>query len=155
MIDLDPGFRIGEDGELKLLKQDVLDELLEECYSKGEEEFLSFTERFGTGKNDRKIEGIILKLYEYSGSYPRPEQWLDRCAAVYTEEEAAEAMIRRAKEHVLIRIEEPEKLIRRGLKICEEPDGPYMYADMLEEDLRGIEKIRTVSYTHLTLPTKA
>ena len=142
VIDLDPGFRIGEDGELKLLKQDVLDELLEECYSKGEEEFLSFTERFGTGKNDRKIEGIILKLYEYSGSYPRPEQWLDRCAAVYTEEEAAEAMIRRAKEHVLIRIEEPEKLIRRGLKICEEPDGPYMYADMLEEDLRGIEKIR-------------
>lgn len=108
VIDLDPGFRIGEDGELKLLKQDVLDELLEECYSKGEEEFLSFTERFGTGKNDRKIEGIILKLYEYSGSYPRPEQWLDRCAAVYTEEEAAEAMIRRAKEHVLIRIEEPE-----------------------------------------------
>ena len=145
VIDLDPGFRIGEDGELKLLKQDVLDELLEECYSKGEEEFLSFTERFGTGKNDRKIEGIILKLYEYSGSYPRPEQWLDRCAAVYTEEEAAEAMIRRAKEHVLIRIEEPEKLIRRGLKICEEPDGPYMYADMLEEDLRGIEKIRKCS----------
>ena len=42
VIDLDPGFRIGEDGELKLLKQDVLDELLEECYSKGEEEFLSF-----------------------------------------------------------------------------------------------------------------
>lgn len=54
-------------------------------------------------------------------------------------------MIRRAKEHVLIRIEEPEKLIRRGLKICEEPDGPYMYADMLEEDLRGIEKIRKCS----------
>ena len=84
MIDLDPGFRIGEDGELKLLKQDVLDELLEECYSKGEEEFLSFTERFGTGKNDRKIEGIILKSYEYSGSYPRPEQWLDRsCCGIY------------------------------------------------------------------------
>ena len=64
VIDLDPGFRIGEDGELNFLKQDVLDELLEECYSKGEEEFLSFTERFGTGKNDRKIEGIILKLYD-------------------------------------------------------------------------------------------
>ena len=43
------------------------------------------------GKMTGKIEGIILKLYEYSGSYPRPEQWLDRCAAVYTEEEAAEA----------------------------------------------------------------
>ena len=57
VIDLDPGFRIGEDGELKLLKQDVLDELLEECYSKGEEEFLSFTERFGTGKMTGRSKG--------------------------------------------------------------------------------------------------
>lgn len=145
VIDLDPGFRIGEDGELKLLKQDVLDELLEECYAKGDEAFLAFTERFGTGKNDRKIEGLILKLYEYSGSYPRPEQWLDRCAAAYAEEEAADAMIRRAKEHVLLRIGEPEKMLQKGLKICEEPDGPYMYADMLESDLYGIEKIKKCS----------
>ena len=28
-IDLDPGFRTGEDGELKLMKQDVVDEVLE------------------------------------------------------------------------------------------------------------------------------
>ena len=30
MVSLDPGFRIGEDGEVALLKQQVLDELLEE-----------------------------------------------------------------------------------------------------------------------------
>lgn len=33
MIGIDPGFRIAEEGELKLLKQDVLDELLEERYA--------------------------------------------------------------------------------------------------------------------------
>ena len=79
VIGIDPGFRIAEEGELKLLKQDVMDELLEACYASGEEDFLEFTERFGTGRNDRKIEGIILKMYEYSRSYPRPDRWLDRC----------------------------------------------------------------------------
>ena len=33
VIDIDPGFRIAEEGELKLLKQDVLEELLEACYA--------------------------------------------------------------------------------------------------------------------------
>ena len=79
VIGIDPGFRIAEEGELKLLKQDVMDELLEACYASGEEDFLEFAERFGTGRNDRKIEGIILKMYEYSRSYPRPDRWLDRC----------------------------------------------------------------------------
>ena len=40
VIDIDPGFRIAEEGELKLLKQDVLEELLEACYAEGTEEFL-------------------------------------------------------------------------------------------------------------------
>ena len=35
-LDIDPRFRIAEEGELKLLKQDVLDELLEERYAEGE-----------------------------------------------------------------------------------------------------------------------
>ena len=49
VIGIDPGFRIAEEGELKLLKQDVLEELLEECYAEAKEEFLDFTERFGSG----------------------------------------------------------------------------------------------------------
>ena len=33
VIDIDPGFRTAEEGELKLLRHDVLDELLEEKYA--------------------------------------------------------------------------------------------------------------------------
>ena len=42
-IDLDPGFRIAEEGELKLLKQDVLDNVLENAYEEADEGFLDFT----------------------------------------------------------------------------------------------------------------
>lgn len=76
VIDLDPGFRIAEEGELKLLKQDVLEELLEERYVQGEKDFLEFTEKYSSGRSDKKIEDIILKLHEYSLSYPQPEKWL-------------------------------------------------------------------------------
>ena len=39
-IGLDPAFRMGTEAETRLLMQDVLDELLEEEYGKGEEDFL-------------------------------------------------------------------------------------------------------------------
>ena len=39
LIGLDPGYRTGEEGELKLLKEDVMKELLEAYYARGEEKF--------------------------------------------------------------------------------------------------------------------
>ena len=138
VIGIDPGFRIAEEGELKLLKQDVLEDLLEECYAEAKEEFLDFTERFGSGKRDKKIEEIILKMYEYSRSYPRPDRWLDQCVKAY----ASEDLEVRAEERVRMRAADIERVLERGLKICEEPDGPYMYGDMLDSDLQELEELQ-------------
>ena len=137
VIGIDPGFRIAEEGELKLLKQDVLEELLEERYAEAEEEFLDFTERFGSGKSDKKIEEIILKMYEYSRSYPQPDRWLDQCVKAY-ESKDLEA---RAEERARMRAADMRKVLEHGLKICEEPDGPYMYGDMLDSDLEELERL--------------
>lgn len=144
VIGIDPGFRIAEEGELKLLKQDVLEELLEECYASEDEAFIKFVEKFGTGKNDRKIEGIILKLYEYSRSYPQPDRWLDSCVKAYDlegtdpeESEGAQWACRRARQ----RAQDLTGILKRALKICEEPDGPYMYGDMIEADLEEIGRL--------------
>lgn len=144
VIDIDPGFRIAEEGELKLLKQDVLDEMLEEYYAEGREEFLAFVERFGGGRNDRKIEEILLKLYEYSRSYPQPERWLDSCIRAY-ETGQDEQLVMRAAERVRGRAGDICRVLERGLKICEEPDGPYMYGEMLESDLECVRKLEEAS----------
>ena len=39
-IGLDPGFRIGEEGELKLIRQDMLSRVLENCYNQEDPAFL-------------------------------------------------------------------------------------------------------------------
>lgn len=145
VLDIDPGFRIAEEGELKLLKQDVLDELLESRYAEGDISYLEFVEKFGTGRNDKKIEEIILKLYEYSRSYPQPDAWIDSCVDNYcveskiVDKEEGLAVyetpcMKRVEALVQQRAKDMLALLEKGLRFCDMPDGPYMYGEMLQSD---------------------
>ena len=55
MIDLDPGYRTAEEGELKLLREDVMKEVLEEAYAQKDEKFLNLVECYANGKTDDEI----------------------------------------------------------------------------------------------------
>ena len=75
-IGLDPGFRIAEEGENRLIRQEVLAQVLEDCYTAGKQEFLDCMEYFSVGSRDTAVEEIVLKLYDFAMSTPFPEQWL-------------------------------------------------------------------------------
>ena len=77
-IDLEPGFRIADEGELALLKEQVLDEVLESFYEKSNEDFTSFMEAFATAKSDRNVRGMILELFTTAQSNPWQSEWLDK-----------------------------------------------------------------------------
>ena len=146
ILDIDPSFRIAEEGELKLLRQDVLDELLEACYINAETSFLEFVEKFGTGRNDKKIEEIILKLYDYSRSYPQPELWLDACVRSYrTGRDDGTGMEPACMERVKVLVRQKTGdmllILEEGLRLCGLPDGPYMYGEMLEADSAVLEHL--------------
>ena len=47
------------------MMQEVMEELLEEEYRKGEASFTDFVEMAATGRDDRKVEELILNLYEF------------------------------------------------------------------------------------------
>ena len=91
-IDLEPGFRIADEGELKLLREDVCEAVLEEFYEKADPEFLRFADSYSQAKNDLQIKEMVLKLFHYSESYPWPEEWLESCVQQYeaADEEALE-----------------------------------------------------------------
>ena len=59
-LDIDPAFRIGDEGELVLLKSDVLGEMLEACYEEGREEFAGFVEHFGPGNRGCDPPGMAV-----------------------------------------------------------------------------------------------
>lgn len=144
-IDLDPGFRIAEEGELKLLKHDVMEELLERYYEEGNEQFQNFVECFASGKDDRKLEELILQVYEFSRSYPSPEKWLQHCVEQYAFADLEEMGQSEFVKHILWNVRnylnDLQEVIASGLAVCDCEDGPYMYRETLEEDLQNIERI--------------
>ena len=149
MIDLDPGFRIGNEGEIKLLKQDVAKEVLEAEYAERSEKFDRFIEVFATGKTDEGILDLILNLYEFSMSNPWPKDWLASCMDAYALDsvEVLEGSVWMGKlwqdtDHY---IEQAETIVRENKKRVLQPDGPYMYEEAVDEDMRLLESLKEKS----------
>ncbi len=148
-IDLDPAFRIGDEGELKLLKGDVVRELLEEHYAaedpKERARFTEFVEAYATGKSDVGIENLILQLYEFAVSYPYPKRWLQECMEPYgaqTEEAVKHSpWMRYLLNYVNQTFADLEQEIYRMLEICHLPGGPYLYEDAVQADLIQVQEL--------------
>lgn len=144
-IDIDPGFRIGEEGELKLLRHDVLEDMLEEKYQEGSKRFLDFTAAYSTGRNDKKIEDLILKIYEFSRSYPDSEAWLDSCVKAYEipDVKALEgsSIMKKVMRDIRKNLEDAKELLIYAENVALSPEGPAVYEATLEKDLQVIEEL--------------
>lgn len=144
-IDLDPDFRVAEEGELKLLKSDVLDDVLEACYKKAQPEFLALSETIATGKTDEPLKEAILKLYEFAMSYPWVEQWLEDCKASYQvnslEEFEALPLAKELEAYLGELAEQWHSQMVKCRNISMEADGPQMYTGLMEQEAEAMGKI--------------
>lgn len=144
-IGLDPAFRVADEGEIKLLKQDVLGELLEDHFTSKEEAFLNCVEFFCPNGRENNLEDIIQKFYTFAMSYPWPEEWLEARKADYqignVEQLETSDIGAYALKYLQRVLEGCLGLLMQAKKICEEPDGPYMYGDLLEKECLALERI--------------
>ena len=144
-IDLDPGFRIGEEGELKLLKRDVVENLLEEAFAGGKPEFLNFVESFATGRDDKKLEEMILQVYEYSRSYPEPDHWLQGCISQYNLSTLADFETSELAEAILAEVKKVFEDLQENLEfaseLCQMADGPAAYGTAISADLAFVRDV--------------
>ncbi len=143
MISLDPGFRIGEEGETALIKEQVLEELLEENYAARSEDFLKFVEAYSYGKDDRAIGNMIVKLFDYSISHPMPEQWLKNAQEALIIEESEPSWIQVVVDYGSRILQDAVSCLERALEISlEDSFVAEKYAAFLAEEKEEIEKIK-------------
>ena len=144
-IDLEPNFRIGDEGELKLLREDVLDRVLEQNYEEPSEAFSDFVEGYASGRTDAALNEMILQLYEFSRSYPWPEKWLDSFVGAYrieTREELDRAeWLAPLTENICFVLKDCEQLLKQALAITQQDDGPDMYEKAVQSDLEKYESL--------------
>lgn len=144
-IGMEPDFRIADEGELKLLREDVLTRSMEQCYEEQEEGFLQLAGAYGTSRSDEPLREMILQLYRYAQSYPWPHQWLRSAAADYcisTPEELqaspwAEAACTYGKKMLRGLLARAEAY----LDVCREADGPFMYEAACQRDVEQLEAL--------------
>ena len=156
-LELSPDFRIGDQGELTLLRADVMDRLMEDSYAKGEPDFLNLVESYATGKADGGIRELIERLYDFSVSYPFPakqrEIW-SRELEVATgemetaaEKEAAGSLdsqlwVQQLLEEIHRLTAEMEDMCHTALEEAEGDEELRFYAPMFASDLLQIQQVR-------------
>ncbi|MYL42787.1 helicase-exonuclease AddAB subunit AddA [Virgibacillus salexigens] len=147
LLDIDPAFRIANDMEADLIKQEVMDELFENWYgSQGEEQELFFqvVDRFSSDRSDAEVEDLILSLYSFAVQNPWPDQWLDQLAeAYYIPEDYQQEdlfwldILKREVQH---KFEAIQQEMAMAWNIAKENDGPYQYVETVENDMHLLQQ---------------
>ena len=149
-IGLDPDFRVADEGEIKLLQQEVLAQLLEDAYAgqfvpEAPEQFHACVEYFCPGGRESVLEQHILNLSRYAGSFPWPEEWLEERKNDYAAGDM-EALVHSdygqyLTERVNRTVEGCLEKLREVKRLCELPDGPYMYGELTEAEIEQLERL--------------
>ena len=148
-IDISPNFRIADEVELKILKQETLEELFEEKYEQSEEKFLELINTYTTYKGDDNLKNIILKIYNYIQSTPFPDRWLNEQVEKFdikedidfSQTQWGKILYQNSKEDILDGILQLRDLRN---KAGQNSDIPKIFVT-LSEDIRKMEKVYEAS----------
>lgn len=138
-INLDPGFRVADKGEITLLENDVMEDMLEDYYQKGDEQFIKLIDAYGTGRNDANIEEIIKKIYALARSNPWPDEWYAQVLDTYTSiDNGSNKVLANLYESIVYSISDYKKKYEYMIEVCNRPDGPVSYLSAVNSDYMAI-----------------
>ena len=145
-IQLDPSFRIGDETELNLLKNDIVKEVLETHYAHPKASFLHFVESFSTGKTDEIIDEVILSIDRFASSHPWPFRWLDEKvnALNFTTIEDVQNSIyyKMLLKETKDSLEVIEKKLQQVKDLCKVENGPAHYLEAVDGYIRQVDIIK-------------
>ncbi len=144
-IDLDPSFRIAEEGELKLIKQDTMNRVLEEFYMENDPLFGDMCETLSPGNSDIGVEDAVERLYITSESYPWPEEWLKEHENDYTlsniNELGNKTWWQQGKKYILGMLHQALRLCRAEEELSSSAGGPAQYTETIQDECAKIKEV--------------
>lgn len=84
-LDLAADFRVADENECTELREMVLTDLLDQAYHQESknQDFYTFVDSLGFGRDDRFIPEIIEKVYDSARCHMDPSAWLEACLGSY------------------------------------------------------------------------
>ena len=144
-LDIDPNFRVADEGELKIMRKDIIAELLEEKYEEADEAFMVLADSFVKKEDDSSIEELIMKLFYAADNKTSPESFLEELKKEAVRETdgdyEASAWFKYFISYVNEAMEDYLELFEAAKDICVEADGPAKYIKDIELREQLINKI--------------
>jgi len=143
-INIDPSFRILDTTEKELLFLEVVDEVLEEAYSKGDANFIDLVESYTSNRSDRKLVDIIDRLYNFMRSKSEPFEWLEKKIEYYSIND------KNYEEHIWIKtfkdllrddLNISKKYLKEAIRKTEGVGGPIEYKEAVVSDLNMVNRM--------------
>ncbi|NLC43360.1 MAG: helicase-exonuclease AddAB subunit AddA, partial [Clostridiales bacterium] len=144
VIDLDPGFRIGDETECSLLKLEVIEELFESEYEKASDAFLGLVERFSDNRQDVALQELVLRLYNFIQSKPFPQEWLEERIQEFAKDIhqlKASTWVQALLSSIEMETQGIIDILQEALSLCQRPYGPVPYQENLLDDLQQMNDI--------------
>ena len=137
-LDLDPAFRTADETELKLIKSDTMDELMEKYHEQADEDFYYLIEAYCGYKSDENLTGYLSRLSEKALAQPWPKKWLDALVEDYEISDAEEfdrsGIAAKVYEHVKDMLSLVKKQIAVAKDLCITDDGAPDYTSTIQTE---------------------
>lgn len=145
-LDIPPTARIGNEAEMALLKQEVLENLLKEAYEHNEYGIFDLSDFFSDDKSDAGLQDKVLSLYEFAMSQSNPDGWMRHAVEPYKaaqEQDLRDTLWGHAMwddqqaeiNRIADRIEQMEPLL-------ESPVGPKKWDKVYQEQLATLDQLK-------------
>lgn len=146
LIDVDPGFRIADETEAQLIRDEVMDELFEEEYGlKDNEPFFRLVDSFTSDRSDSALMDIVRDIYDFAASNPVPSHYLQSMIDMYDTTKVANLeeipFIQALLFDIELQLEGAKEMIQRGLEVTKLPGGPAPRAENFLDDLNVIDTL--------------
>ena len=156
-IGLEPNFRIADQGEIKLLEMDVLNEVFEQEYARHssaldaeeyDDCFLQLVDAYSDKRSNKAVKDMVAKIYTQSASNPWPKEWVQSLAKPYmvaNKEELLETELMKGIFSYVkdILLDMPEQLAGLREVALSEP-GLEKYAANIADDLEAFSGLEDV-----------
>ncbi|MFJ7825219.1 helicase-exonuclease AddAB subunit AddA [Psychrobacillus sp. NPDC096623] len=145
MLTIDPGFRIANETEAAIMRDDMLAEVLEEAYHVDNPEAMyRLSDSFTSDRDDQSIEVMIEKLYSYSRVHPEPGKWLLAIPEAYNLPEDMTidelSFIGPLKLAIIHHLEEAIAITEEIRRLAKDPNGPTPLAETAMIDQQMIQE---------------
>ncbi|MBU9711506.1 helicase-exonuclease AddAB subunit AddA [Evansella tamaricis] len=147
-VEVDPKFRILDDTEGELIREEILDDLFEEEYGKEKNDaFFEVVDKYSGDRTDEPLRHLIRKLFDFSRSHPDPSAWLDQLVATYEVDHVNELeelpWTRDLIKDVRIQLEGAKSWLEKGMALTKESGGPAKYSENFDVDLEYVNRLTT------------